>query len=97
MISVIMSTFNNEDSITTSIESILNQTYDDFDFLIIDDDSHDSTLDILKEFESNDKRVKIFKNNENIGLTKSLNKLINLSNKKYIADRMQMIFLYQKD
>ena len=48
MISVIMSTFNNEDSITTSIESILNQTYDDFDFLIIDDDSHDSTLDILK-------------------------------------------------
>ena len=85
MISVIMSTFNNEDSITTSIESILNQTYDDFDFLIIDDDSHDSTLDILKEFESNDKRVKIFKNNENIGLTKSLNKLINLSNKKYIA------------
>lgn len=85
MISVIMSTFNNEDSITASIESILNQTYDDFDFLIIDDDSHDSTSDILKEFESNDKRVKIFKNNENIGLTKSLNKLINLSNKKYIA------------
>ena len=48
MISVIMSTFNNEDSITTSIESILNQTYDDFDFLIIDDDSQDSTFDILE-------------------------------------------------
>ena len=63
MISVIMSTFNNEDSITTSIESILNQTYDDFDFLIIDDDSHYSTLDILKELDSIDKKIKIFKNN----------------------------------
>ena len=85
MISVIMSTFNNEDTIKSSVKSILNQTYTDFNLLIIDDDSKDSTFDILKVLESNDKRIKIFKNSENIGLTKSLNKLINLSNKKYIA------------
>tara|TARA_X000000950_G_scaffold183047_1_gene221776 strand:- start:2687 stop:3355 length:669 start_codon:yes stop_codon:yes gene_type:complete len=80
-----MSTFNNEDTIKSSVKSILNQTYTDFNLLIIDDDSKDSTFDILKVLESNDKRIKIFKNSENIGLTKSLNKLINLSNKKYIA------------
>ncbi len=85
MISVIMSTFNNEDTIKSSVKSILNQTYTDFNLLIVDDDSNDSTFDILKVLESNDKRIKIFKNSENIGLTRSLNKLINLSNKKYIA------------
>lgn len=80
-----MSTFNNEDTVGSSVKSILNQTYSDFNFLIIDDGSKDSTFDILKKFEFNDKRIKIYKNSDNIGLTKSLNKLIKFSNKRYIA------------
>ena len=85
MISVIMSTYNDEQFVHLSIESILKQTYKDFEFLIMDDFSSDSTLEVLKKYELKDERIKVFRNNKNIGLTKSLNKLIKLSNYKYIA------------
>jgi len=75
-ISVIMATHNDESTISDSIESILNQTYPNIEFLIIDDYSTDQTLNILKSFESEIKNIKIFKNLKNIGLTKSLNILI---------------------
>ena len=85
MISVIMSTYNDQDFVHLSIESILKQSYTDFEFLIVDDFSSDSTLKVLKEYELIDERIKVFRNSKNIGLTKSLNKLIKLSNNKYIA------------
>ena len=84
-ISVIMSTFNSQERIKRSIQSIITQTFNDFEFLIMDDCSNDKTYQILKEYELNDKRIKIFKNDVNLGLTKSLNKLIRNSNGKYIA------------
>jgi glycosyltransferase involved in cell wall biosynthesis len=76
---------NNESSVAKSIESICNQTFENFEFLIIDDFSSDSTYEIIKEYEKKDNRLKIFKNTENIGLTKSLNKLISLSKGSIIA------------
>ena len=85
IISVIMSTYNDEKKVGKSIESILNQTYKNFEFLIVDDFSQDSTLDVLKHYEAKDRRVKIFTNKQNIGLTKSLNKLIFHSKGEYIA------------
>lgn len=85
MISVIMSTYNDQHFVHLSIESILKQSYTDFEFLILDDFSSDSTLEVLKEYELKDERIKVFKNSKNIGLTKSLNKLIKLSNYNYIA------------
>ena len=75
-ISVIMSTHNDESTISKSIESILNQSYQNIEFLIMDDCSTDSTSNILKNYKSKVKNIKIFKNNNNIGLTKSLNILI---------------------
>lgn len=84
-ISVIMSTYNSQECVTKSIQSILSQTFNDFEFLIMDDCSNDKTHQILKEFELNDKRIKVFKNDVNLGLTKSLNKLLRNSNGKYIA------------
>jgi len=81
--SVLLSTFNNESTIKNSVESILNQTYEDFEFLIVDDASTDNTLKKLNEFE--DKRIYIFRNKSNIGLTKSLNFLIQNSRGKYLA------------
>ena len=75
-ISVIMSTHNDESTISKSIESILNQSYQNIEFLIMDDYSTDSTSNILKNYKSKVKNIKIFKNNNNIGLTKSLNMLI---------------------
>ena len=61
-ISVIMSCFNSEKHVKSSVESILKQTYEDFEFLIIDDCSTDDTFNILKKYEAKDKRVKVFKN-----------------------------------
>ena len=82
-ISVIMSVYNDENNVANAIQSILDQTFDDFEFLIIDDCSTDNTYEEMTKF-LNDSRVKLYVNEENIGLTKSLNKLIEESSGKYI-------------
>ena len=74
--SVIMSVYNDEKNVESAIESILNQSYKDFEFLIIDDCSKDSTIKKIEKFKDLDGRVKIFKNSKNIGLTRSLNLLL---------------------
>ena len=84
-VSVIMSVYNSEQTLVNSIESIINQTYSNLEILICDDCSTDDSLKILETYESQDKRIQIIKNKENIGLTKSLNKLINKATGKYIA------------
>ena len=84
-VSVLMSCYNSQKTLKDSINSVLTQTYKNFEFLIIDDDSSDDTLKILKDFENIDERIKVYKNSRNIGLTKSLNILINKSVGKYIA------------
>lgn len=85
LISVILSVKNNESTITYACNSILNQTYKNLELLIIDDFSEDSTLEKLKKISKNDKRVKLHVNTKNIGLTKSLNKLVKLSRGELIA------------
>ncbi len=80
-----MSVFNGERSLNKAIESILNQTYKDFEFIIVDDGSSDNSLKIIKEYVKQDNRIKIIKNNVNIGLTKSLNRAIKYSNGEFIA------------
>ena len=81
MISIIMSVFNN----SKTLESILNQDYENFEFLIMNDFSKDSSNRILKDYENQDSRIKVFNNRENIGLTKSLNILVNKSKGELIA------------
>jgi len=78
-----MSVFNSENTVKNAVESILNQTYTNFEFLILDDGSQDSTLEIIKSI--SDKRIKLLTNKQNKGLTYSLNKLIDFSKGKYIA------------
>ncbi len=84
-ISVIMSAFNCENTVEKSINSILSQTYENFEFLISDDDSSDNTSEIIKKMQKNDSRIIFYPNNKNIGLTKSLNKLLSLSSGNFIA------------
>lgn len=84
MISVIMSTYNNQSSVGYAIESVLNQTYKDIELLIMNDGSIDNTKEVLDKYLDNEK-VKVFTNKENIGLTKSLNILINESKGNFIA------------
>lgn len=76
MVSVIMSCYNSEKYLDESIESILAQTYTNFEFLIVDDNSNDSTYAKLQYFSSLDTRVKVWRNSENKGLTTNLNFLI---------------------
>jgi glycosyltransferase involved in cell wall biosynthesis len=71
MISVIMPVYNNLGFLPQCIESILGQTYGDFEFIILDDMSDEPVSSLVESYE--DKRIKLIKNKENIGLTKSLN------------------------
>lgn len=82
-ISVLMSAYNAGKFIGESIESILAQTFKNFEFIIIDDGSTDDTKNIVNSYQ--DDRIKFFKNNTNLGLSESLNKGIRHARGKYIA------------
>lgn len=82
-VTVLMSVYNGESYLNEAIDSILAQTFTDFEFLIIDDASTDRTPEILLSY--GDSRVRIVTNEENLGLTKSLNKGLALARGEYIA------------
>jgi len=84
-ISVIMSVRDNEETLDDSIQSVLSQTYEDFEFLILDDNSIDNSFKILRKYENKDSRIKILKNKHTLGLTKSLNYLIKEAKGSFIA------------
>ena len=84
LISVVMPVFNSEQYLDKSIKSVLEQTYDNFEFLIINDGSTDNSNSIIKKYQSHDKRITIFKQ-ENKGVTKSLNNGIKYSKGRFIA------------
>ena len=84
LITVIMSVYNGEPYLSESIQSILDQTFNDFEFIIINDGSTDKSWDTILNYSSKDKRVIPLKQ-KNIGLTKSLNKGIKMSNGLFIA------------
>ena len=67
-VSVLMSCYNSQKTLKDSINSVLTQTYKNFEFLIIDDNSSDNTLKILQDFENIDERIKVYRNSKNIGL-----------------------------
>ena len=84
-VSVLMAVYNGERYLRQSVESILNQTYSDFEFIILDDGSNDSTLSILNEYAPRDRRMVLVRNETNIGLARSLNLGLELAQGEYIA------------
>lgn len=82
-VTVLMSVYNGEQYLHEAMQSILDQTFDDFEFLIIDDASNDNSAAIINSF--NDKRIRYLRNDKNLGLTASLNKGLILSDGLYIA------------
>jgi glycosyltransferase involved in cell wall biosynthesis len=84
-VSVLMPAFNAEEYIAEAIESILNQSYEDFEFLIVEDGSTDATAEIVERYRAWDSRIKVFSNKENKGLVYSLNKGLRSSVGEYIA------------
>lgn len=67
-IDILLATYNGEKFVKEQIESILNQTYENFNLIISDDASTDNTLNILEEYEKKDTRIKVFKKEKNKGL-----------------------------
>lgn len=85
-VSVLMSNYNTRvDWLKKSIDSALNQTYKDFEIVIVDDGSTDESLDLLLEYEKNDSRIVLVKNEKNIGLASSLNRGLDTCKGEYIA------------
>lgn len=84
-ISVIMPVYNSEKFLPTSIESILGQTFRDFEFIIFDDGSTDSSWDVITSYAKRDERIKARKNKNNVGVSKALNSALKETRGKYIA------------
>ncbi len=85
MISIAMTTFNGEKYLKEQIDSILNQTYKDFELIICDDCSTDNTQNILKEYEKKDNRIHLYFNSNNLGFKKNFEKAISFCKGEYIA------------
>jgi len=71
-VSVVMAVYNGEKYLRHAIDSLLAQTFTDFEFIIVDDGSTDATSQIIQGYD--DERIRFIQNEENIGLTRSLNK-----------------------
>lgn len=84
-ISVIVSVYNTEKYISTCLNSLLNQTYSNLEFIIIDDGSQDNSWNILKEYELKDKRVVLFQNKKNCGLAYSRNLGVKKASGEYFS------------
>lgn len=79
-----MSNYNTpEEYLRTAIDSILNQTYSNFEFIIVDDFSTNDSKSIIKEY--NDPRIILIENKENLGLTKSLNIALDRAQGEFVA------------
>ena len=83
LVSFIVAVYNDQDHILKSINSIINQTYNHLEIIVVDDCSNDQTKNILASIK--DERLKVIRNDENLGLTKSLNIAIQHTNGQYLA------------
>lgn len=84
-VSVLMSSYNHEKFIAEAIRSVIGQSFSDFEFLIIDDQSIDKTFHIAKSFEKEDSRIKVIQSANNRGMVRNTNELILKAQGEYIA------------
>ena len=84
-ISVIMGVFNGEKFLGEAVDSILGQTYEDFEFIICNDCSKDGSMEILRKYEKLDSRIVLLENERNLGLAATLNKCLHIARGQWIA------------
>jgi len=106
-VSVIMCVYNGAERINNSIKSIINQSYTNWELIVCDDASTDNTYIKLLEFTKRDSRIKVLKNQNNMGPAYSRNKCIGYANGDYIAimddddysyiDRLEMQVAFLED
>ena len=90
LVSIIMAAYNAEKTIGKAIKSVLNQTYTNFELLVVDDASKDKTVKIVKKFCEQDKRVKLFLNDENKGISYTRKMALDNANGMWIAILVMM-------
>lgn len=82
-VSVLIGVYNEEQYIEASLQSLLDQTFDDFEIIVVDDCSTDSSVEIIQSFD--DPRIRLIENETNLGLTKSLNRALDAAEGRYVA------------
>src|SRR5574344_974638 len=87
LISIIIASYNYEMYLKDTIQSVLNQTYQDWELIIVDDGSTDNSVEIIKEFCAKDERIKLLTHQDNVnkGLTKTLELGIQQAKGEWIA------------
>lgn len=85
LVSVVMPVFNADKYVHRAIESILNQTLKNFEFIIVNDASKDKTFGILRSYARKDKRIKLINNKKNLKIAHSLNKGVSAAKADLIA------------
>ncbi len=85
LISIAMSSYNGERFIQEQIDSILDQSYSNLELIITDDGSSDKTIEIIKNYQKNDTRIKLYQNEVNLGFVQNFGKAISLCKGDYIA------------
>ncbi len=91
LVSICIPTFNGETHISECLDSVVSQSYENTEIIIVDDQSSDSTIDICQSYANQDNRIRIIKNKNNIGLVENWNKCISLSKGDWIK------FVFQDD
>jgi glycosyltransferase involved in cell wall biosynthesis len=84
-VSIVLPVYNAEKFLDENINAILNQSFDDFEFIIINDASTDNSFNMLKEYQKKDKRIILLDNKKNLGCVNTRNKGIKLAKGEYIA------------
>ena len=85
MVSVVMPAYNAEKTIQKSVESVISQTFQDWELIVIDDGSHDDTANILSRLVEQDNRIRFFQNEKNRGVSYTRNRAVLLANGEWIA------------
>lgn len=84
-VSVVMSVYNGETYLRKAVDSILNQTFTEFEFIVVDDASTDGTARILTEYARREPRIHLLSNSINLGLARSLNRALEQASGRYVA------------
>ncbi|WJI08921.1 glycosyltransferase family 2 protein [Methanobacterium sp. CWC-01] len=85
MVSVLMSCYNHDKFVGEAIESVLGQTFQDFEFIILDNGSTDGSTQIIADYEKKDDRIRAIFHENNLGIPRALNELIDSANGKFLA------------
>lgn len=84
-VSIIMGIYNCQETLSEAVDSIINQTFTDWELIMCDDGSSDNTYKIAEEYARKYKNIHVLKNDKNLGLNKTLNRCLKNCNGKYIA------------